>query len=83
MKEYVFHFYVNEYDLEWNDYEYYSSDISSMGSQPFFSERECLIATLIEEGLLTEENNVGIMTTTFLEQMLINNHVYVQFKDGE
>lgn len=83
MKEYKFEFYANTYDLEWNDYEYYSKDICISHRQPLFSERECLLAVLKEENLLTEENDSSIMTITFLEQMLVNNGIYVQFIDGE
>ena len=83
MKEYKFEFFANTYDPQWQDYEYYSRDICISHRQPLFSERECLIVVCKEEGLLTDENNTDIMTITFLEQMLVEAGIYVQFIDGE
>ena len=47
------------------------------------SERACFIAVLEDEGLLTDRDLAYTITLTSLEQILIENNIYVKFIDGE
>lgn len=82
IKNYVFYFYVNSYIPGWDDWEYICKEVAVGVRQPFFSERECFVAVLQQEGLLDCEIE-DKMTVDFLEQLLLSNNIYVQFKDGE
>lgn len=80
LKEYTFEYYSEDQFPGWDEYSYYTGDIS-LNKQPLFSERSCLIAVGKEEGLISEEL-VGIMTTYDIERILIENGIYVKFVEG-
>lgn len=83
IKTYTFEFYSQSFDLEWQDYEYFSDDISAHHRQPLFDERHCLSVVLMEEGLLTDSDLGNTMTTTSIEKILLDNNIYVKFIEGE
>ncbi|MCK9530465.1 MAG: hypothetical protein M0R77_07880 [Gammaproteobacteria bacterium] len=83
MKTYTFELYSSGLSPEWDEYEYFSKDISVCHRQPMYSERACFIAVLEDEGLLTDRDLAYTITLTSLEQILIENNIYVKFIDGE
>ena len=83
LKEYTFDFYAQTFEPGWEDYEYFSSDLDTPVRQPLFNERECFVAVLRQEGLLPEDFDATIFSTDSLEQILLENQIYVKFHDGE
>lgn len=82
MKIYKFEFFPTGNPPGWNDYNYFSEDLSVYHRQPFIGERSCMEAVVREEGLV-EEAVIGIMTDYDIDRLLIENNIYVKFIEGE
>lgn len=80
LKEYVFEVYYwpPGDDLGWGGEEYYYT--KDVIPKPLFSERDCMILAAKIEGL--QEGYLESLTTFSIEQVLIDNGIYVKFVSG-
>ena len=81
LKKVVFEYYFTEMPLEWDEYEYFSNDLSISVNMPLFSQRACLYNTAIDFGIV-DEDVASSLTEYDLERLLLENNIYVEFVDG-
>lgn len=82
LKKVVFEYYFTEMPLEWDEYEYFSNDLSVSVNMPLFSQRACLLNTVVDFGI-TDEATAASLTDYDLERLLLDNNIYVEFVDGD
>lgn len=82
LKKVVFEYYFTEMPLEWDEYEYFSNDLSDSISMPLFSQRSCLLNTVVDFGI-TDEATAASLTDYDLERLLLENNIYVEFVEGD
>ena len=81
LKKVVFEYYFTGMPLEWDEYEYFSNDLSISVNMPLFSQRACLQNTAIDFGIVDED--IAFSLTEYdLERLLLENNIYVEFVDG-
>lgn len=78
---YIFDYYLGGSSASgWNG-DYY--ECSRLEGLKIFSERGCLVAVLVSEGLLPDVEAAKGISDKDLEMVLLDNDIYVAFMDGE